>query len=312
MTSELQEWDGEAFPHVVEGRAGASLAAYVGDNKSAIDARLASVGAVLFRGFEVPDAMAFDAAILAYGDKTFPYEDSLSNAVRTNVTPRVFTANEAPKSTEIYLHHEMAQTPIYPSKLFFYCERAPASGGATPLCRSDILLRKLRDANPGAAKKFADKGVRYRSTMPAEADASSGQGRSWRNTLAPSKEAAEARLAALGYNWSWSDDDLLTVVSPALPAVRQLADGRDVFFNQLIAACRGWADKRNDPSKSVMFGDRTPILPEDIADAIEIADAISYDLAWRAGDVALVDNDVIMHGRRPFEGPRRVLASLVA
>ena len=30
----------------------------------------------------------------------------------------------------------------------------------------------------------------------------------------------------------------------------------------------------------------------------------------RQGDVALVDNVVAMHGRRPFEGKRRVLASL--
>ncbi|MEL7517687.1 MAG: TauD/TfdA family dioxygenase, partial [Pseudomonadota bacterium] len=34
--------------------------------------------------------------------------------------------------------------------------------------------------------------------------------------------------------------------------------------------------------------------------------------AWQPGDVALVDNFTVMHGRRPFEGKRRVLASLVA
>jgi alpha-ketoglutarate-dependent taurine dioxygenase len=33
---------------------------------------------------------------------------------------------------------------------------------------------------------------------------------------------------------------------------------------------------------------------------------------WQAGDVALVDNYVTMHGRRTFTGPRKVLVSLVA
>jgi hypothetical protein len=37
----------------------------------------------------------------------------------------VFTANEAPAEIEIFLHHEMAQTPRFPSHLFFFCEKSP-------------------------------------------------------------------------------------------------------------------------------------------------------------------------------------------
>ena len=51
----------------------------------------------------------------------FTYDESLSNAVRRNRTDRVFTANEAPPELEIFLHHEMAQTPCFPRYLFFYC-----------------------------------------------------------------------------------------------------------------------------------------------------------------------------------------------
>ncbi len=46
--------------------------------------------------------------------------------------------------------------------------------------------------------------------------------------------------------------------------------------------------------------------------AAELADELSFDLAWQAGDVALIDNYQVMHGRRPFKGQRRVLASLVS
>ena len=131
------------FPAIIPG--GGDLAAFLKSNKAAVDAALADAGALLFRGFDVPDPHAFDAAVEAYGEPGFTYEDSLSNAVRTNVTPRVFTANEAPPTTEIFLHHEMAQTPLYPSKLFFYCEIAAAKGGATPLCRSDWVLEPPGD-----------------------------------------------------------------------------------------------------------------------------------------------------------------------
>ena len=111
--------------------------------------QLAIHGAILFRGCGVSEAQAFDDFVAGFGLPNFPYDESLSNAVRHNRTPRVFTANEAPQKVEIFLHHEMAQTPYFPSHLFFFCEQAAASGGATPLCRSDVLLNILSEHLPG-------------------------------------------------------------------------------------------------------------------------------------------------------------------
>ncbi|MEP3421492.1 MAG: TauD/TfdA family dioxygenase [Erythrobacter sp.] len=299
------------FPAITTGTG--DLAAYLQSNKDAVDADLSDAGAVLFRGFDVPDPQAFDAAINGYGEVGFTYEDSLSNAVRTNVTPRVFTANEAPPTTEIFLHHEMAQTPIYPAKLFFYCEIAPGSGGATPICRSDWVLDRLSNEAPEFVARVEEQGVRYTNVMPGDDDAGSGQGRSWRSTLsAETTQAAEARLAQLGYSWEWRDGGSLRATTPTLDAIRLLPDGRRSFFNQLIAAFRGWADSRNDPNRAITFGDGTPITNDEMAPAITIADELTYDLAWQAGDVALIDNFAVMHGRRPFNGKRRVLASLIA
>ncbi len=299
------------FPGIIPG--GGDLAAFLSANKAAVDAALGEAGALLFRGFDVPDALAFDAAVEAYGAPGFTYEDSLSNAVRTNVTPRVFTANEAPPETEIFLHHEMAQTPIYPSALFFYCEIAAKDGGATPLCRSDWVFERLVKEAPDFARRCEAEGVRYTNVMPGDDDAGSGQGRSWRSTLsADSRDDAEARLAELGYSWQWLDEGSLRATTPVLPAVRKDTGNGKSFFNQLIAAFRGWSDSRNDPNKAITFGDGTPITAEDMAPAIRIADELTYDLEWQEGDVALVDNYMVMHGRRPFRGRRRVLASLIA
>ena len=305
-----QSYPSGLFPSVVTGAG--DVAAFIAANKTAIDAGLAQSGSVLFRGFDVPDAQAFDAAITAYGEDGFSYADSLSNAVRVNITPRAFTANEAPPDVSIFLHHEMAQTPLYPAKLFFYCEIAPGEGGATPLCRSDILYERLIETAPETAAKFEALGVRYTNIMPPAPDSESGQGRSWRDTLgAADKAGAEKRLTDLGYSFTWNPDNSLRATTPVLYAVRTLPDGRKVFFNQLIAAFRGWKDARNDPSKSVTFGDGSPIDLAVMQDAIQIADELSYDLSWQAGDIALLDNFIVMHGRRPYKGKRRVLASLV-
>lgn len=307
----MTDMQNSEFPGIIPG--GGDLAAFLDSNKPAVDAALADAGALLFRGFDVPDPHAFDAAVEGYGEPGFTYEDSLSNAVRTNITPRVFTANEAPPTTEIFLHHEMAQTPLYPAKLFFYCEIAPESGGATPLCRSDWVLERIRTDHRSFYDAMLTHGVRYTNVMPGSDDAGSGQGRSWRSTLSvQNREAAETRLKDLEYEWEWHDDDSLRATTPVLSAIRDVGAGRTSFFNQLIAAFRGWADSRNDPNRSITLGNGAPITAEQMAGPIAIADELTYDLAWQAGDVALVDNFTVMHGRRPFEGKRRVLASLIA
>ena len=270
-------------------------------------------GAVLVRGLPLIKPEDFDAVVSAFNFPNFSYADSLSNAYRINYTPRVFSANEAPSDITIFLHHEMAQTPIYPSKLFFFCQRAADEGGATPICRSDVLWKRLCEQRPDFAEACRARGLKYSNVMPAEADKSSGMGRSWQSTFSvDTRKDAEARLVKLSYSWEWQPNGDLRVTTPVLPAVRDLGDGRASFFNQLIAAFNGWKDIRNDPARAITFGDGTPIDSGDVAAASAIADEVTFDIPWQAGDLALVDNYVAMHGRRNFKGTRRVLASLVA
>jgi|TARA_B110000444_G_scaffold134477_1_gene126297 alpha-ketoglutarate-dependent taurine dioxygenase len=314
--ADQQHYPDSLFPLVYASQSNTDsnvVARWIQQYKSKIEAELEINGAVLFRGFGVVDDQGFDAFIRAFDWPSFTYEESLSNAVRHNRTELVFTANEAPPSVSIFLHHEMAQTPVFPSKLFFFCEQAAASGGATPICRSDVLLERLQSEIPSFVAACEQKGIRYSQTMPAENDLQSGQGRSWASTLsAANAEEAETKLERLNYQWQWQTDGSLSVTTPILPAIKILRDGRKVFFNQLIAAFRGWQDARNNSEKSICYGDDSLISNDDMAVVIRLADQLTFDISWQAGDVVLVDNFITMHGRRPFEGQRSVLASLVA
>ena len=55
---------------------------------------------------------------------------------------------------------------------------------------------------------------------------------------------------------------------------------------------------------------RPPFDTVTVRRAVEIAEELAFDLLWQAGDAVLIDNMIVMHGRRPFEGTRKVLASL--
>ncbi|MEE3199442.1 MAG: TauD/TfdA family dioxygenase [Planctomycetota bacterium] len=309
-----QDLDGKPFPFALQcsgGNDASEAAQWAAEQAEELIKSAASHGAVFLRGLPLQTPEDLDAFVSAFGLPNFSYADSLSNAHRINFTPRVFSANEAPGELTIFLHHEMAQTPNPPARLFFFCQEPAPEGGATPLCRSDILWKEICSARPEFASACKEKGLRYSNVMPGQADEGSTMGRSWQSTLSSeSRSEAESRLQKLGYTWQWLDDGSLRATTPVLPAVRKTADGRAVFFNQLIAAFQGWKDDRNDPRRAVTFGDGATIDPADVHWAAEAADRITFDLPWQRGDLAIVDNYLTMHGRRTFSGSRRVLASL--
>lgn len=289
----------------------AQATAWVKERRDEILSLATQHGAVLLRGFPVATSQDFDAVVESLAIENFPYKKSLSNAVRVNFTERVFSANEAPPTVKIFLHHEMAQTPLFPKVILFFCEIAAEQGGATPICRSDVLYESSLRECPRFIDELETKGLKYSNVMPAVDDPNSGMGRSWQSTLGvASKDQAETRLRDLGYSWEWLEGESLRATTPILPAVREVAPGRKTLFNQLIAAYAGWSDDRNDPSSAIRHGDNSKLDAESMQRVIELADDLTFELDWQAGDAVLIDNTIAMHGRRPFMGRRKVLASL--
>ena len=146
------------------------------ENKIFIELKLEEHGAIIFKDLPVKTAEDFDQFVSTFNYETFTYEESLSNAVRINKTDKVFTANEAPREVEIFLHHEMAQTPTYPKNIFFFCKSASETGGETPLCRSDQLYEALLKADKALVESFEKFGVIYNSIMSSVDELISGQG----------------------------------------------------------------------------------------------------------------------------------------
>lgn len=267
---------------------------------------LAATGALLFRGFPVDNVHSYDRFFSSFNFNAFTYDESLSNAVRVNHTPRVFTANEAPADVEIFLHNEMAQTPIYPRVISLFCESAAEEGGATALCRCDQLYERLSAEEAALTAKLENTGIKYTTAMPYKDSPETGQGRNWQGTLnVETRDEAEQKLRALGYSWRWNQGQVLLAQTAALPAVRLLDDGRRVFFNQIIAAYMGWKGVRENPSSALCFGDDSPIPHGFLEKVVSISEELVYDLCWQDGDVALVDNNLVMHGRRPYAGDRK-------
>ncbi|GMH75792.1 hypothetical protein TrLO_g2665 [Triparma laevis f. longispina] len=266
-------------------------------------------GAIVLRGFEVKDEEAFSRIIKSLDLEEQPYIGG--NAVRTVVADRVFTSNESPPTERIPFHHEMAQVPRYPTRVMFYCQVPSREGGETPIVRSDEVCDILREEFPDLYERFKEEGVKYVRVAPMDDDPTSALGRGWKSTFGTSsREKAEVEMKKDGFEWEWKDNDELLTKSKKLSAIR-MVDGKEVFFNQVIAAYSGWNDSRNVASRAVVFGETGDLLPSATMKAfIERVNGIAVSFEWKQGDVLLIDNRQVMHSRAPFVKPRRVLASL--
>lgn len=79
----------------------------------------------------------------------------------------------------------------------------------------------------------------------------------------------------------------------------------------MVAAYTGWNDSRNTGSQAVIYGDDSTIDNNFIKDADDIMNEINVSFKWKDGDLLLLDNRTVMHSRKPFVGPRRILASVL-
>ncbi|MDN3647599.1 TauD/TfdA family dioxygenase [Reinekea marina] len=284
---------------------------WVTENKEALHAQLIKHGALLFRGFPVSSADAFEQFLDQTDYQNMPYVGGA--APRTQVTSsRIVTANESPATEKIPFHHEMAQTPHPPGYIFFYCDTAPASGGATSILHSGEICERFFEISPEFAQEVERQGVRYIRFMPAETDASSAIGRSWKETFNVSDRAScEEKLKEHGMSWSWLDNDLLRTESKTLPAIRFDEETQQkTFFNSILAVYTGWDDARNVANKAVVLADGQEMDATVMAQTVEAMDELCVNFKWHEGDVLFLNNHTVLHARQPFTGDRRILASI--
>lgn len=289
----------------------ATLCQWLTQNAQTVQQWAMQHGALLLRGFPIDSAGDFDRIRQAFPMHPMPYFGGA--AVRKLVFgEHIFTTNESPPSEPIPYHHELSQTPEPPDYIAFYCETPAASGGETPLLDSRAMYQFIAQRFPHFTQNIEALGVKYVRVLPDEDDPSSAIGRSWRSTWQTDDRAqAEKRMREHGMQWTWLPGGELKTITRALPALRtDPRDGTPVFFNSMIAAYKGWVDRRNIPEKAILLGDNSP-LPATVLDAIfAFMQSQAVEIPWQRGDVILIDNWTTMHARNPFNGPRKILAAI--
>lgn len=298
------------FPLVLDGSKLASKLEWIKENRVELKKELGRNGAILFRKFLTgkDPKLFYEFAHDWLGVDALPYVGGAAprNTIYKGIDlltkmVDVHTTNESPPNEPIPFHHEMAQVPLYPEELLFYCDLAPKEGGETPILQSDVIFERVQAKYPEFVDKLMKLGVIYTRIIPKEDDPSSPIGRGWINTFGTSDpEEAKVAAAKLNVNLEWLENGDVKTVSSVLPAVKQVKIGdeeKKVWFNSMIAAYVGWTDKRNDPKKAVTFGNGTLFNPEIMDDILQMMMEIRVCIPWEEGDVMWIDNNQVMHSR---------------
>lgn len=266
--------------------------------------------ALVFRGFGVtPDAI--EPVLDRLLPNRLPYVHG--NSPRTRVRGNLYTSTEYPQQFTISMHNELNYAHRWPARLGFYCERAAERGGATPVVDGELWLNALDEEIRTA---FAG-GIRYVQNLHD----GYGFGKSWQDTFeTDDRGAVEKFLAGSAAEWHWGPDGL-RVVQHRQATARHPVTGAEVWFNQADQwHPAGLGDQTSaelydilEPDEFpqyVVFADGSPIPDAYVRQIQERGLELAVDVDWRAGDVLLIDNVLTAHGRRPFEGTRRVLVAM--
>jgi hypothetical protein len=61
---------------------------------------------------------------------------------------------------------------------------------------------------------------------------------------------------------------------------------------------------------NTFYGDGTPIEAETLENIHAAYEQATVAFPWQPGDILMVDNMLVAHGRAPFSGPRRIVVAM--
>ncbi|MGW4891633.1 TauD/TfdA family dioxygenase [Kitasatospora sp. NPDC004240] len=253
---------------------------------------LAEAGFLLLRGFG-PDLRSFSAFVKAHSRKV------------TLDPARSFHGGEVAQMVDagtaaVGLHLENGNSPFGPDLTWFFCEKAAARGSQTTVCDG---VRVWGSATDTDRAPFAQ-------------------------DIVYSRVVEEAKWRAFVHHHLGGDKPLEAITVDDITALANDPDSTTIDLNPdgsityayrtpavhggLFSDTPSWANSVFGPSynyetPTITFADGTPLDPALLDRWRHLTETATEDLEWQDGDVALIDNTRVMHGRRAILDTERTI-----
>ena len=302
---------GPPLPLVIEpATAGMDVVEWGAAQRRPIRELLLRHGGIVFRGFTGSSVETFRSFIAAVSGEPLPYIGRTSP--RHEVGDHVYTSTDYPPHQRIPLHNESSYSTTWPLRLFFHCVVPPASGGATPLADSRKIYQRI---SPALRQRLEERDYLYvRHFSPYI-------GVSWQEAFQTDDRASVERYCADNdIDFTWGAGDELTTrqrrpVSAAHPETGEMAWFNHLTFfhvstlDPMVAEALLSMGKENLPNNTY-YGDGEEIEPEALDELRAAYEAETVAIPWQEGDIMMLENMIVAHGRETYEPPRQIVVGM--
>lgn len=249
---------------------------------------LAHSGALIFRGFA--DSLEDFSELVTRHSSRVTFDPARKAATRA-------TAEINAGRYAMGLHRENGNLPFNPDLQWFFCLEPAKTGSQTTLCDGSRVLFEM--AAP-VRRAFERRNIRYARRLP------------WANVRrflgielgVPEDEVTDEHLAYVnehvpGQTYRRLDADLIASEFVTSAITTSVFSGRKAFCNSMLGPSINYEPPR------ISWEDGSDIdfaLWDEIRDVTE---RYTYDIDWQRGDIVMVDNSRLMHGRRHLDDPGR-------
>jgi len=296
---------------------GIDLLAWASNNRQLLEQYLLKHGGILFRNFALrgtgssASVADFEEFITRVSEK--PLEYSERSSPRSQVSGNIYTSTDYPAKQSIFLHNENSYRKNWPLHIFFFCQQPAQQGGETPIADTRKIYEQI---DPAIRERFRQKQVLYVRNF------GDGIGLSWETVFQTTdKKVVEQYCRQSGIEWEWRSRNRLRTraVRPAI--INHPTSGEPLWFNHLtffhvttlepkIRNALLAAFKEEDLPTNTYYGDGTPIEDAVLEELRQAYASETVVFPWQQGDILMLDNMLAAHGRRPFVGPRQILAGM--
>ena len=302
----------QLLPLVVEPRFnGSKLHAWAKENLEFIQTSLTRHGGILFRGFDLKSLSDFSLFLEAVSIELMTYMESATP--RTELSEKIYTSTEFPPGHAISLHNELTYVTAWPMKIWFFCLQPSETGGETPIADVRRVFNRI---SPAIRDRFIRKGWILMRNF------NDGLGLSWQASYhTTDREAVERYFVRNDIEFEWKEGERLRTRQVRPAVARHPKTGEMVWFNHVAfwnvsGLDKGLSEavqaimKEEDLPYNTYYGDGRPIEPEVIEEIREAYKQETVIFRWQAGDVLMLDNMLVAHGRNPYTGERKILVAM--